>query len=74
MFARLMVLPNRDPTRIRLVTIPEDLGPQEAYRMVTGLTAEVEETAGPDGLADVLEALEARGFDPVDFVLGPALD
>jgi hypothetical protein len=74
MLERLMVLPSNDPTRIRLVTIPEDLGPQEAYRMVTGLTAEVEETAGPSGLADVLEALEARGFEPIDFILGPALD
>ncbi len=42
----LMVLPSSDPARIRLVTIPEDLAPQEAYRMVTGLAAEVEEATG----------------------------
>jgi hypothetical protein len=70
----IMVLPSKDPTRIRLVTVPQDLGPQEAYRMVTGLVAEVEAAAGDEGLADVMEALEGRGFEPLDFVLGPALD
>jgi hypothetical protein len=56
------------------VRVPDDLGPQEAYRYVTGLIAEVEGTAGEDELAEVLEALEGRGFEPVEFVLGPALD
>lgn len=42
--------------------------------MVTGLVAEVEEAAGQAGSAEVLEVLEARGFEPVDFILGPALD
>jgi len=70
----IMVLPSKDPMRIRLVTVPQDLGPQEAYRMVTGLVAEVEAAAGDEGLADVMEALEGRGFEPLDFVLGPALD
>jgi hypothetical protein len=70
----IMVLPSKDPARIRLVTVPQDLGPQEAYRMVTGLVAEVEAAAGDEGLADVMEALEGRGFEPLDFVLGPALD
>jgi hypothetical protein len=69
-----MLLPSRDPARIRLVTMPPDLGPQEAYRMVTGLVAEMEPAAGGEGLAEVLEALEGRGFEPVEFVLGPALD
>jgi hypothetical protein len=71
---RLMLLPSRDPARIRLVKVPPDLGPQEAYRMVTGLVAEAGSAAGEAGLADVLEALEGRGFEPVEFVLGPALD
>lgn len=71
---RLMLLPSNDPSRIRLVTIPEDLAPQEAYRMVTGLAAEVEEATGTEGLADILDTLEERGFEPVEFVLGPALD
>lgn len=70
----LMVLPSSDPARIRLVTIPEDLAPQEAYRMVTGLAAEVEEATGAEGLTDILETLEERGFEPVEFVLGPTLD
>ncbi len=74
MTGRIMVLPSKNPARIRLVTVPQDLGPQEAYRLVTGLVAEVEEAAGDEGLADVLEALEGRGFEPLDFVLGPALD
>jgi hypothetical protein len=69
-----MLLPSRDPARIRLVTVPQDLGPQEAYRMVTGLVAEVEPATGEAGLAEVMDALEGRGFEPVDFVLGPALD
>jgi hypothetical protein len=68
----LMLLPCREPSRTRLVRIPADLSPQEAYRYVTGLIAEVEAT-GEDCLAEVLEALEGRGFEPVDFVLGPAL-
>jgi hypothetical protein len=74
MSQNLMLLPSREPSRARLVRIPDDLGPQEAYRYVTGLIAEVEGTAGEDELAEVLEALEGRGFEPVEFVLGPALD
>ena len=74
MTGRIMVLPSTDPARIRLVSAPQDLGPQEAYRLVTGLVAEVEEGAGDEGLAEVMEALEGRGFEAVDFVLGPALD
>jgi hypothetical protein len=70
----IMVLPSKDSARIRLVTVPQDLGAQEAYRMVTGLVAEVEVAVGEDGLAEVMEALEGRGFEPLDFVLGPALD
>jgi hypothetical protein len=74
MTRRIMVLPSRDSAGIRVVTVPQDLGPQEAYRLVTGLVAEVEEAAGQAGSAEILEVLEARGFEPVDFILGPALD
>jgi len=72
----IMVLPSKNPTRIRLVRVPEDLGPQEAYRLVTGLAAEAEAGAGDAEarLAETLDALEGRGFEPVDFLLGPALD
>ena len=37
MAERLMVLPSKDVGRIRLVTVPEDMSPHEAYRYVTGL-------------------------------------
>jgi hypothetical protein len=74
MTGRIMVLPSKNLARIRLVTVPEDLGPQEAYRLVTGLVAGVEEAEGDDGLAEVMEALEGRGFEAMDFMLGPALD
>ena len=70
----IMVLPSKNPARIRLVRMPEDLGPQEAYRLVTGLVAELEAGADEAGLAEILDALEGRGFEPLDFVLGPALD
>lgn len=74
MTGRIMVLTSKNPARIRLVTVPEDLGPQEAYRLVTGLVAGVEEAAGDEGLTEIMEALEGRGFEAMDFVLGPALD
>jgi len=74
MTERYMVLPSKDPARILLVTVPEDLGEQESYRLVTGVVAEVEMAAGDEGLDDVKEALEEHGFEPVEFVLGPALD
>ena len=72
MTGRIMVLPSKNPAGIRLVKVPRDLGPQEAYRLVTGLVAEAE--AGGGGLVEIMESLEGRGFEPMDFVLGPALD
>lgn len=72
--SRLMLLPSKDPARIRLLRVPEDLGTQESYRLVTGLVAGVGSAAGDEGLAEVMEALEARGFEAVEFALGPALD
>jgi hypothetical protein len=72
MTGRIMVLPSKNPAGIRLVKVPQDLGPQEAYRLVTGLVAEAE--AGGGGLVEIMESLEGRGFEPMDFVLGPALD
>ena len=49
MTGRIMVLPSKSPAGIRLVKVPRDLGPQEAYRLVTGLVAEAE--AGGGGLS-----------------------
>jgi hypothetical protein len=69
----LMILPSNKLTDIRLIQIPEDLEEHEAYRYVTGLIAKVEE--GSDyNWADVLDLLEERGFEAVDFLLGPSLD
>lgn len=74
MAERLMVLPSKDAGRIRLVAVPEDMGPQEAYRFVTGLIAEVERTGEGQWLDDVLDLLEDHGFEAVEFALGPTLD
>ena len=53
--------------------MPEDLEEHEAYRYVTGIIAKVEEA--PDYIwNDVLELLEDRGFESVDFIHGPSLD
>jgi len=71
---KLMVLPAHDYKSIRLVSIPTDYEDHEVFRHVTGIIAEVEE-ANPDyDWEDVLNALEDRGFDNIEFILGPALD
>ena len=69
----LMILPANKHTDIRLIQIPEDIEEHEAYRYVTGLIAKVEENAGYTW-EDVLDLLEERGFEAVDFLLGPSLD
>jgi hypothetical protein len=69
-----MVLPSKDVGKIRLVTVPEDMSPHEAYRFVTGLVAEVERTGESQWVNDVLDSLEDHGFESLDFVLGPPLD
>jgi hypothetical protein len=74
MAERLMVLPSKDVSKIRLVTVPEDMSPHEAYRYVTGLVAEIERTGEDQWVEDVLDLLEDHGFDGVDFTLGPPLD
>jgi len=70
----LMILPAADTQAIRLVRVPDDYEAHEAFRHVTGLIAAVEE-ADPDyDWEDVAAALADQGFEPVDFILGPALD
>jgi len=71
---RLMILPSADPHGIRLVRIPEDYEAHEAFRHVTGLIAAVEEGDPDYEWEDVAAALTDQGFEPVEFVLGPALD
>ncbi|MGB5680113.1 MAG: hypothetical protein WBN36_20265, partial [Gammaproteobacteria bacterium] len=69
----LMILPANEPTNIRLIHIPDDFEQHEAYRYVTGLIAKAEED--PDYTwENILDLLEERGFESVDFVLGPSLD
>lgn len=70
----LMVLPARDPTQIRLVRVPDELEEHEAFRHVTGLIASVEEQNPDYQWEDIAATLEDHGFEPVDFLLGPALD
>ena len=69
----LMILPAKDPNGIRLIKIPEDFEDHEVYRYVTGLIAEAEEKSGYNW-DDILDLLEDRGFEAVEFILGPSLD
>jgi len=69
----LMILPATRPENARLIRIPEGLEEREAYRYVTGLIAKVEEGSGYSW-DDILDLLEERGFEAVEFVLGPSLD
>ena len=69
----LMILPASEPANIRLVRIPDDFEQHEVYRYVTGLISKVEEDPGYTW-DDILELLEDRGFELVDFILGPSID
>jgi hypothetical protein len=69
----LMVLPASDTTKIRLIRVPDDFEEHEAYRYVTGLIAKAEEDADYDW-DEILDLLEERGFEAVNFILGPSLD
>ncbi|MCU7904367.1 MAG: hypothetical protein KZQ76_00690 [Candidatus Thiodiazotropha sp. (ex Epidulcina cf. delphinae)] len=70
----LMVLPSSQHDEIRLVKVPRDLDRQEAYRFATGIIAQAEETNRNCRWEDIAEALEARGFEPIDAMIGPTLD
>ena len=74
MSRQLMVLPSVEFKRIRVVLIPEDLEVHEAYRFATGIIAQAEESSENYGWEEISEALEARGFEPVDAMIGPTLD
>lgn len=69
----LMILPASEPGNVRLIQIPEDIEEHEAYRYVTGLIAKAEEDSDYNW-DDILDLLEERGFEAVEFVLGPSLD
>lgn len=73
MNCNLMILPAKDPKDIRAVRIPDDFEEQEVYRYVTGLIAKAEEQ--PDySWDDIYDELEQKGFETVDYILGPYLD
>ncbi|MBV5272483.1 MAG: hypothetical protein JZU52_02190 [Lamprocystis purpurea] len=78
MAEQLMLLPNADPARMRLLRLPRDLGSTEAYRLVTGLIAALESARAPGTgrvpVEDVIDALEERGFEVLEVILGPTLD
>lgn len=71
MAEKLMLLPSSDPDQARLVVIPDDYEQHEAYRLVTGLIAGVEQQDMDYDWQDVADVLEERGFTPVECVLGP---
>lgn len=68
-----MLLPSRTPSMSRLVRMPPDLAPAEAYRLVTGLIAELEQDGDVD-VEEVVDLLEEHGFEGVELILGPPLD
>ena len=72
--SQLMVLPSKDSSGIRLLKIPDDYEAHEAFRNATGVIAKVESETPDYDWEDIAEALEAEGYEVVDFVLGPALD
>ena len=70
----LMILPARDCTTIRLVRVTDGFEKHEAFRHVTGLVASIEEDNPDYKWEDIATLLEDHGFEPVEFILGPALD
>lgn len=70
---KLMILPSDEHENIHLIRVPDDFEEHEVYRYVTGLIAKVEEDSEYTW-DDVLELLEDRGFEPVNFILGPSLE
>lgn len=73
MAKNLMILPANDPKNIRLLHVPDDFEEHEAFRYVTGLIARAEESSDYDW-NDILDLLEEKGFEDVEFILGPILD
>lgn len=71
--ARLMLLPAATPEGIKLVRIPDDYQPQDAFRHLTGLIAGVEGRHPECTWDDIQPVLEDQGFETVEFALGPSL-
>ena len=68
-----MVLPSKDPKKIKIIKMPDDYEEHEVYRHVTGVIANVEELIPDYDWDDILEQLEEHGFMEVNFLLGPEL-
>jgi len=68
-----MILPAKNNKDIRLLRIPDDFEEHEVYRYVTGLISRAEEKSGYNW-DDILDILEEKGFESVDFILGPSID
>jgi hypothetical protein len=68
-----MILPASNSSAIRLIRLPDDFEAHEAYRHVTALIATIEEQQPDCSSDDILATLEDHGFEPVEFILGPAL-
>ena len=73
MNTQLMILPAKKPEAIRLLRFSDDFEEHEVYRYVTGLIAKVEESTDYNW-DDIADELEQKGFEIIDFILGPALD
>ena len=74
MSCRVMVLPAKAPDGIRVVSIPEDIEAQEAYRHATGVISQIEESEPDYDWQTIEDALEGHGYRTIEFVLGPSLD
>ena len=70
----LMILPSRDPEKIRVVRVPSDFEEHEAYRHVTALIARIEDENPDYGVDEVTEILADHGFTPVRAIKGPEID
>jgi len=71
---QLMLLTASTSAAMRLVRIPSDFEPHEAFRRVTGLIAAVEEEDPDYDWQDLQAILEDQGFETIEFVVGPSLD
>ena len=70
---KLMILPSKDTSAIKLLKIPEDYEVHEVYRAATGAIARVEDNIPDYNWEDLMEELEDMGFEDIDFVLGPEI-
>lgn len=66
-----MLLPSKDPKKIRIIKIPRDYEEHEVYRAATGAIARIEDNVPDYDWQDLMEELEDMGFEEVEFVLGP---